>query len=95
LVRHWSDENLRHGRTVNFFKYTVYYAGLVTAQVTLICLGRVVLTAICNTNAGAHFNEKLALTVFSSPMSFFDVTPGGQIINRFVKDISDIEAYLG
>ncbi|KAF6036488.1 ABCC5 [Bugula neritina] len=34
------------------------------------------------------------LRVLYSPLSFFDVTPSGQILNRFSKDIDEVEACL-
>ena len=47
-----------------------------TIVLSLACLG-----------AAKKIHNWMLLNVFSAPMSFFDTTPLGRLVNRFTKDI--------
>ncbi|CAE7644984.1 abcC3 [Symbiodinium microadriaticum] len=42
----------------------------------------------------AHLLLKKALQVLSAPMSFFDSSPTGRILNRFLQDVQNIDNFL-
>ena len=44
--------------------------------------------------ASSNIHNKVFRTVTKSPMEFFDTTPTGQILNRFSKDIDEIDTRL-
>ena len=44
--------------------------------------------------AAKKLHQKLVRGVFRAPISWFDVTPVGRIINRFAKDISSLDMRL-
>ncbi|XP_041482958.1 multidrug resistance-associated protein 5-like isoform X1 [Lytechinus variegatus] len=44
--------------------------------------------------ASSNFHNKVFLNIIHSPMSFFDVTPSGQILNRFSKDLDEADIRL-
>ena len=46
-----------------------------------------VTTAICTLNASRLMHKTMLNRVMRSPMTFFDTTPVGRIVNRFAKDI--------
>ena len=46
-------------------------------------------------NTSAIFHHSLLWGVMRSPMSFFDITPIGRILNRFSKDIESIDSEMG
>ena len=45
-------------------------------------------------NAAAFLHEKLLRNVLRSPVSFFDTTPLGRILNRFAKDVDVVDNTL-
>lgn len=53
-----------------------------------------VITAISVVNASAVLHEKMLFNVLRSPMSFFDTTPIGRILNRFSRDVETIDNIL-
>jgi len=42
----------------------------------------------------AHLHDNMLTCVLNSPISFFDTTPSGRIINRFSKDMDDLDVRI-
>ncbi|XP_003391839.2 PREDICTED: canalicular multispecific organic anion transporter 2-like [Amphimedon queenslandica] len=83
-LAHWSNEksnnNLRH-----FANLGIYAAiGIAQYMCTSFTFLAVVLGAI---RASRKFHNGMLYSVLRSPMSFFDTTPLGRLVNRFSKDI--------
>ncbi|XP_065826757.1 multidrug resistance-associated protein 1-like [Oscarella lobularis] len=89
----WSDDEIARGRE-NETNVTVapigYYLGIYASfgfgqalAVLLTSLAVVLGTLIAATN----LHRNLLVNILRSPMSFFDTTPLGRIVNRFSKDI--------
>ena len=66
--------------------YLGVYAGLGLAQ-TVIMMTYTAVLAITTLNASKLLHSKMLIRVMQSPMSFFDTTPLGRIVNRFAKDV--------
>lgn len=45
-------------------------------------------------HAAKHLHKMLLKNIMHSPMSFFDITPIGRIVNRFSKDIDIVDIML-
>ncbi|KAE9550241.1 hypothetical protein FO519_006539 [Halicephalobus sp. NKZ332] len=86
----WSDhaaeiqrgENGSSGSRVRIGVYTALGIG----QVLFVCIASI-LMALGMVIASKILHEKMLTNILRSPMSFFDVTPLGRILNRFGKDI--------
>lgn len=88
-LTYWSDSN--SGKSQNYF--LLMYA-LINFGVALVSLIRSLFLAfVALTASRAMFNDMLA-TVLHAPMSFFDTTPVGRLVNRFSKDIYTIDEKL-
>ena len=51
----------------------------------------VLLITIASYNASKRLHSQLLDTVVHCPMSFFETTPSGRILNRFTKDINNLD----
>jgi ABC-type multidrug transport system fused ATPase/permease subunit len=92
-IAKWSDAYERHGRDTN--------AGFYLAVAALIAVSMAVIEAITSTfyqrgawTAAKKIHQRLVRGVFLSPISWFDVTPVGRVINRFAKDIASLDLKL-
>ena len=76
----------------NFFWFHGY-CGMQMASIACLFVSRMCLN-YHRTSASRLIHEKLLQTVLFLPVSFFDVTPVGRIINRFSQDIATIDEDL-
>ncbi|CAM1304666.1 Uncharacterised protein g3835 [Pycnogonum litorale] len=63
------------------------YGTLGIVQVIAMSVGCIAL-AIGTTKASRHIHNSMLQNVIKSPMSFFDTTPIGRILNRFSRDVN-------
>ncbi|KAK9542217.1 hypothetical protein VZT92_000096 [Zoarces viviparus] len=73
--------------------YQSVYGLLVVVMVTLAVIKCFFYTRV-TLNAATKLHDTMFKKIFSSPMSFFDTTPTGRILNRFSKDQEEVDAVL-
>lgn len=71
--------------------YTCFYI-LYFIAVTTIAFN--VIEAFRATNAAKVLHHDMLTNVLRCPMSFFDTTPIGRIVNRFSQDVDSIDSHL-
>ncbi|XP_074603021.1 multidrug resistance-associated protein 1-like [Brevipalpus obovatus] len=85
----WSSNgNLTQEGTLFCLKIYALFGGL---QGTFGCMGSIALVRGF-LRASISFHKDLLYRVLRSPMSFFDTTPSGRIVNRFAKDIDALDS---
>ncbi|RCK60461.1 Multiple drug resistance-associated protein-like transporter 1 [Candida viswanathii] len=94
LLSYWSQLNSEQNDTVEPGLFLGTYAALGVFAGFLTYLGALVIWSYCIVKGAAYFHNKMAESVLRSPMSFFDTTPIGRILNRFTEDIGKIDMYL-
>ncbi|XP_073333856.1 multidrug resistance-associated protein 1-like [Pagrus major] len=89
----WADEPTvngtqhDHGLKLSVFAALGFTQGMAMFGTTLaIALGGIV--------ASRHLHADLLISVLRSPMSFFEVTPSGNLLNRFSKEIDAIDCMI-
>lgn len=94
-LSHWSDQSNYSGNTAKmslFFNLIVFcilgfMAVTVTSGATFsLTYGRI--------RASVVLHEKLLLSVFGAPSSFFNATPEGRLVNRFNSDLDKVDSSL-
>jgi len=97
LAPRWAVElessNSTNSKPFNNTYYMTIYSLLSLAQ--LLCtLGNQVMFAILSVHAAKTLHNQMYRTVVAAPMQFFHQTPLGRILNRFTKDIADVDTQL-
>lgn len=80
----WSEHQHKGGASPWFY-LTIYI--LINIMIVLVSFIRELYVRLKGLNASRDLFEELLKGVLFAPMSFFDVTPIGRVINRFSKDI--------
>ncbi|XP_048248325.1 multidrug resistance-associated protein 1-like isoform X3 [Haliotis rufescens] len=91
----WSNdaERFNHTNTAQRDMRLGVYAALGFSQGVAIFIASVALY-LGHIRAGRTLHSAMLDNVFSSPMSFFDTTPLGRVLNRFAKDVDVVDILL-
>lgn len=93
-LKHWSEKNTESGSNKNFgFFLGVYFAICISTSLASV-LYTLILMIGCSIQAAQKLHQRILISVIRSPMSFFETTPLGRIINRFSNDIYRIDQLL-
>lgn len=93
-LKHWSENNTKNGENKNVSQFLgVYFAICVSTSLCSVIYTLIMLLG-CSIQAAKTLHNKMLTSVIRSPMSFFETTPLGRIINRFSNDIYRIDQLL-
>ncbi|XP_061370037.1 ABC transporter C family member 2-like isoform X2 [Gastrolobium bilobum] len=87
-LSYWTDQSSSVGYNPGF--YNLIYAALSIGQV-LVTLTNSYWLIITSLHAARRLHEAMLHSILRSPMVFFHTNPLGRIINRFAKDLGDID----
>ena len=93
-LKEWSEANSEHGGNPQIGKYLGIYFAFGMSAAILVVLQNLVLWIFCAIEAARKLHDRMALSIFRSPMSFFETTPAGRILNRFSNDVYRIDEVL-
>uniref|UniRef100_A0A7N8YFT5 ABC-type glutathione-S-conjugate transporter n=1 Tax=Mastacembelus armatus TaxID=205130 RepID=A0A7N8YFT5_9TELE len=89
----WADDPIVNGTQIDTnLKLTVFGAlGFVQG---IAIFGTTVAISVCGIIASRQLHMDLLINVLRSPMSFFECTPSGNLLNRFAKEIDAIDCMV-
>uniref|UniRef100_A0A8C7VU89 ABC-type glutathione-S-conjugate transporter n=1 Tax=Oncorhynchus mykiss TaxID=8022 RepID=A0A8C7VU89_ONCMY len=85
----WADEPIVNGTQVDTDMKLAVYGALGIA-----IFGTTVAISVGGIIASRHLHMDLLKNVLRSPMSFFETTPSGNLLNRFAKEIDAIDCMI-
>lgn len=93
-LKHWSEVNASYGGNPHVGKYIGVYFAFGFGSAALVVVQTLILWIFCSIEASRKLHERMAFAIFRSPMSFFETTPAGRILNRFSSDIYRVDEVL-
>ncbi|KAF9145057.1 hypothetical protein BGX30_010456 [Mortierella sp. GBA39] len=93
-LTHWSSDNDSGNGAHGPMYYIGVYALLGFSYSLLTVFQSIILQVYCGIRSARVLHQDMLHSVLRSPMSFFDTTPMGRILNRFSKDQSTIDEVL-
>lgn len=93
-LKHWSELNGENGLNGDVLRFVRVFSSIGLFTILLNFLKNVIFKAHLGIRAGAVIHDNMANRVIRAPMSFFERTPTGRIINRFSSDINKIDDQL-
>ncbi|CAG8043015.1 unnamed protein product [Penicillium salamii] len=93
-LKSWTEANEANGGNANVGKFIGVYLALGLGSSLLVIFQNLILWIFCSIEASRKLHERMAFAIFRSPMSFFETTPSGRILNRFSSDIYRVDEVL-
>ena len=88
----WSvSSSLPEKKSVEYYLFIYFLLGL---GACVLILAYQIVVALGGLGAAAGIHERMFNAIIKAPMSFFDTTPSGQILNRFTADMKSIDEQL-
>lgn len=83
----WADSG---GSRRTQIRRLLTYVGIGAAEAVVLAIQTVVLT-LCALDASRTLHSQMLEAVMSAPMAFFDATPIGHVLNRFLQDLANVD----
>ncbi|KAF3993088.1 hypothetical protein FT663_00912 [Candidozyma haemuli var. vulneris] len=91
VLKIWSEKNFEHGSNVKPSLYLTLYASTGVLGGIINFVNSYIIWTFSAIHCSKYFHDRMAKSVLRAPMSFFDTTPIGRILNRFSDDISVLD----
>lgn len=93
-LKSWSEHNERTGSNSHVGTYIGIYFAFGIGGAALVVIQTLLLWIFCSIEASRKLHDRMAHAIFRSPMSFFETTPIGRILNRFSSDIYRVDEVI-
>ena len=93
-LKNWTEINEQHGGNERTGLFIGVYLAFGLGSSLLVIVQNLILWIFCSIEASRKLHERMAFAIFRSPMSFFETTPSGRILNRFSSDIYRVDEVL-
>lgn len=93
-LKNWTEYNESSGANKAVGKFIGVYLALGLGSSLLVIVQNLILWIFCSIEASRKLHERMAFAIFRSPMSFFETTPSGRILNRFSSDVYRVDEVL-
>lgn len=94
-LKHWSEVNSEYGYNPDVVKYLGIYFLLGIGSSGFSLIQTCFMWIFCTIQGSKKLHAGMANSVLRAPMSFFETTPIGRILNRFSNDIYKVDEVLG
>ncbi|RDI78769.1 hypothetical protein Vi05172_g11350 [Venturia inaequalis] len=94
-LKNWAELNEKLGGNSDIAKNMSVYFAFGFAASAMLVVQTMIMWVYCSIQASKHLHESMASAMFRSPMSFFETTPVGRILNRFSADMFRVDEAIG
>ncbi len=94
VLRYWGSVNSKEGATSNTGKYLLAYGMVGLCSSVLSVAATVILWVYCAVRCSRELHDNAFAALMRSPLSFFELTPQGRILNLFSRDVFVVDEVL-
>ncbi|KAJ3872855.1 multidrug resistance-associated ABC transporter [Lentinula edodes] len=93
-LRAWGEHNRETGSNNGMFKYILAYGLFSLSQVLLTAAAAILVWVFCSIRSAKQLHDNMLDGLIRAPLSFFELTPTGRILNLFSRDIYVVDGIL-
>ncbi|KII85750.1 hypothetical protein PLICRDRAFT_144304 [Plicaturopsis crispa FD-325 SS-3] len=94
-LRAWGEHNQQTGDNTGMFKYLLGYGLFSLSSVLLGGVAALLIWVLCSLRSARKLHDSMLNAVMRAPLSFFELTPTGRILNLFSRDTYVVDQILG
>jgi ATP-binding cassette subfamily C (CFTR/MRP) protein 1 len=94
ILRYWARANNENNANSNTATYLLLYGGIGILSAALSVASTLLLQVLCAIRCSKRMHDGSFAALMRAPMSFFEQTPQGRILNIFTRDINTIDDVL-
>ncbi|KAN0098013.1 P-loop containing nucleoside triphosphate hydrolase protein [Tylopilus felleus] len=96
MLRLWAESNRESGRNTGLKDpYLLGYGFFNLMSVVLSAAAALLIWVLCSLRSSKYLHDGMLDSVMKAPLSFFEMTPTGRILNLFSRDIYVVDLVLG
>ncbi|KAF9556671.1 metal resistance protein YCF1 [Agrocybe pediades] len=93
-LRYWGEHNREHGGNTGMFKYLLIYGLFSLGSSILGAVSAMIMWVYCALRSAKRLHDSMLSALMQAPLSFFELTPTGRILNLFSRDTYVVDQIL-
>ncbi|KAF8202113.1 multidrug resistance-associated ABC transporter [Pholiota molesta] len=93
-LRYWGEHNREMGDNSGMFKYLLIYGCFSLSSSLLGALSAITMWVYCALRSAKRLHDSMLDSLMRAPLSFFELTPTGRILNLFSRDMYVVDQIL-
>ncbi|ORY24672.1 hypothetical protein BCR39DRAFT_546075 [Naematelia encephala] len=94
ILRFWARKNTASGDNVQIEFYLILYGVIGISSSIFSVLSMAIIKIVCGLKSSRKMHDSAFAALMRSPLSFFELTPTGRILNLFSRDVFVIDEVL-
>ncbi|EAU90288.2 metal resistance protein YCF1 [Coprinopsis cinerea okayama7 len=93
-LRYWGEHNRETGSNVGMLKYLILYGSFSLGSSIFGGLSSMIMWVYCALRSARMLHDSMLYSLMRAPLTFFELTPAGRILNLFSRDTYVVDQIL-
>ncbi|KAL0953356.1 hypothetical protein HGRIS_004594 [Hohenbuehelia grisea] len=94
MLRSWGEHNRAEGSNAGMGRFLLAYGMFLLSATLLGAVSAIAIWVFCTVRSAKQLHDSMLSAVLRSPLSFFELTPTGRILNLFSRDTYVVDQIL-
>ncbi|KAG7444271.1 metal resistance protein YCF1 [Guyanagaster necrorhizus] len=94
VLRSWGEHNREMGTNAGMLKYLIIYGAVSLSSILLGGAAAILMWVLCSLRSARRLHDAMLNSLIHAPLTFFELTPTGRILNLFSRDTYVVDQIL-